>query len=365
VQQSGGGKIVKTAVGSLTIALPLIVTAATAADYILPPKEYDHPYAGRVEVIEARDQGHVRELCGPGAKFGKIGALACSQKWPDRCRIVVSPSALKAAGFALHVAMRHEIGHCNGWPGDHTGALPYEEWVTDDTRATRNCGLGVGRPCEPSRVMEVAAQFDEFARRAVEKTVMAANNLAQSNETASTQLILAAKGIGLAPQSKLTRQVLSNPATAAPLGRAVDIGAELSDEQWQEAHALAFQTARARQAKNAAFGAASQNVPNPGYVAPEPQQVQPAVARATTDVVCAVVLNTPDGFLAVRERAGTQARMTAKLRPGQSVNISSESCVWQSNGNVTCNKWIMVSGSDGTSASGWVRSKYLQPAPNC
>jgi hypothetical protein len=47
--------------------------------------------------------------------------------------------------------------------------------------------------------------------------------------------------IGLTPESQLTEQILSDPATAVPLARAAGIGTGLSDEQWRQAHALAFQ----------------------------------------------------------------------------------------------------------------------------
>jgi hypothetical protein len=49
--------------------------------------------------------------------------------------------------------------------------------------------------------------------------------------------------------------------------------------------------------------------------------------RATTDS-CAVVLNTPDGFLALREGPGTQFRIKDKLSPGQTVDITTEDCRW-------------------------------------
>ena len=80
-------------------------------------------------------------------------------------------------------------------------------------------------------------------------------------------------------------------------------------------------------------------------------------ARATTDI-CAVVLNTPDGFLALREGPGTQFRVKDKLRPSQTVGTTGEDCFWHSHGNVTCKKWIKVFVDD---QSGWVRSKYIQP----
>jgi Bacterial SH3 domain len=86
-------------------------------------------------------------------------------------------------------------------------------------------------------------------------------------------------------------------------------------------------------------------------------------ARATTDS-CAVVLNTPDGFLALREGPGTQFRIKDKLRPSQPVGITTEDCNWHRHGNVTCNKWVKVFRLDGQTPTsgwaGWVRSKYIQ-----
>ena len=97
----------------------------------------------------------------------------------------------------------------------------------------------------------------------------------------------------------------------------------------------------------------------------------PAV-RATTDG-CAVVLNMPEGFLALREGPGNQFRIKAKLRPGQNITIPNEDCFWHRNGNVTCKKWTKVFVSDQAGPSlplgtgnflghGWARSKYIQPS---
>ena len=86
-------------------------------------------------------------------------------------------------------------------------------------------------------------------------------------------------------------------------------------------------------------------------------------ARATTPS-CAVVLNTPDGFLALREGPGTQFRIKDKLRPSQIVGITTEDCIWHRPGNVTCKKWVKVKAflaDDETPTPGWVRSKYIQP----
>ena len=328
----------KTAISLLTVELALIVTSAAAhaephTYYLIPPAEYDRPYKGELVVQIARDEDHVRELC-PRAVFSpRTGALGCMKTRTEDvyCRIVMAPDdVIKAAGFPPELVKRHEIGHCNGWPADHKGARAWQDWAKTETEGSPGMA---------------AALFDGAVRQTVAKVAYTLGHKAD-------RFIAAAKGIGLTPESQVTPEILTDPATAVPLARAAGIGTNLTDEQWKEAHAVAVYASRARQ-------------PNPGQATPQPQQAQPTAARATTDVVCAVVLNTPDGFLAVRERPGTQFRMTDKLRPGQAVNISSEDCDWHSNGKVTCNKWIMVSGGDRTPASGWVRSKYLRPYPDC
>ena len=79
-------------------------------------------------------------------------------------------------------------------------------------------------------------------------------------------------------------------------------------------------------------------------------------AASATTASCAVVLNTPDGFLALREGPGTDFRIKDKLSPSQTVDITTEDCRWHANDNVTCSKWIEL-----FRPRGWVRSKYIQP----
>jgi hypothetical protein len=128
----------------------------------------------------------------------------------------------------------------NGWLEDHRGArlwLAELPLVPDDVAKRA--------------VTDTASQFDKFALSAVGKTVAeVASNLSQNDWTAAAQFVLAAKGFGMGPEAKLTGAVLSNPVSAELLGRAVGIGANLSVDQWREAHALALQTSRARQARN-------------------------------------------------------------------------------------------------------------------
>jgi hypothetical protein len=261
----------KTAIGSLTLALALIVTpaaaqstsaaAAAAGERLLPPKEFDHPFAGELIEVTALDQDNVRRWC-PTAKFPRW-ALGCTPEIrPGRCWIVLAPDAeIIKAGFPPELVRRHEIAHCNGWPADHRGALPYEEWASDD------------------QIKSVASQFDKFASNAVGKTIAEVAEVVESLPfVPGRPFSLAAAGLGLTPKSKITGAILSNPVTARPLAKAVGIGRDLSDDEWGQAHAIAFQASKARQAENAA--AASHSVPNLGQAAPQPQQAQPPPSGA-------------------------------------------------------------------------------------
>jgi len=103
----------------LALAAALLVTSAYAA--ALPPLEYDHPYKGHLDVVVAENAEQIRIGCRKTG--GGSLRLACALRYEDHCTIVRRPEAdLLRAGFTLEVVMRHEIGHCNGWPQDHAGA---------------------------------------------------------------------------------------------------------------------------------------------------------------------------------------------------------------------------------------------------
>jgi hypothetical protein len=199
----------KTAIGPPTLALTLIAATSAAAEgpRLVPPPEYDRPFAAKVIVVPARDQDHVRELC-PKAKFtgAALGCAHLTSSWD--CRIVLAAdSVIKAAGFPPELVKRHEIAHCNGWPADHPGALAFEEWATDGTPAS---------------------QFDSFARIVVGKTVAeVARSLPQN---VAWLFPIAAAGIGLTPESPITKAILSNPVTARPLAWIAGIDRDLTDE---------------------------------------------------------------------------------------------------------------------------------------
>jgi hypothetical protein len=104
--------------------------------WILPPAEYDHPYtAGRLFVTMVDSQADVRDKCESTRQLDV--ALGCSGKTHLKsdpsvkgCHIVIAnKEVIEAAGYVYDLVLRHEIGHCNGWPGDHPNAQPWEDWA--------------------------------------------------------------------------------------------------------------------------------------------------------------------------------------------------------------------------------------------
>jgi hypothetical protein len=85
----------------------------------LPPVEFDHAYTGQVIVTKWNDYSLIRFIC-----KDTPNPIACSFRTYDSasgetisCLIMLGPDT-----WSDERAMRHEMAHCNGWPGDHPGA---------------------------------------------------------------------------------------------------------------------------------------------------------------------------------------------------------------------------------------------------
>jgi hypothetical protein len=79
---------------------------------LTPPPQYDHPYAGPVEVDRASAET-VQHVCG-------VWELrACAIRMPDKTCLIVLLNTLPASVQAAF--RRHEEAHCNGWRADHPG----------------------------------------------------------------------------------------------------------------------------------------------------------------------------------------------------------------------------------------------------
>ena len=112
------------------LALTLSSAACAQADDwsklpFLPPLEYDHPYAGEIIINRVGPEVGVALSC-PTAGFPAGRAIACNQRRlgpKERCEIfIASDSIIASVGLTYEIVLRHEIGHCNGWSGDHQGA---------------------------------------------------------------------------------------------------------------------------------------------------------------------------------------------------------------------------------------------------
>lgn len=111
-----------------------IASPALAAEplYLLPPVEYDKPWPGELKVYEFPSYETVNEVCDLPSP-----ALGCAKRVNDLCIVVVpSNDYLKGRTFKVFIPaknnakhrlttamlIRHEIGHCHGWPGNHAQA---------------------------------------------------------------------------------------------------------------------------------------------------------------------------------------------------------------------------------------------------
>src|SRR5262245_25778486 len=98
-------------------ALALVAASAGAHAAALPPLEYDHPYKGKLDVIVVETAKEVRDACYLVKWTPEFPAIACSIVNSDHCTIIRrAEDYIKSRGYTLDTVMRHEIGHCNGWP---------------------------------------------------------------------------------------------------------------------------------------------------------------------------------------------------------------------------------------------------------
>jgi len=107
------------------IVIAHLFAATPALAQILPPPEYDRPYTGRLTVDTVPTQRALAEIC-PQAAARAPNIIGCAFRSHDgsHCRVVlVAEAVIVALGATRAKILRHEIGHCNGWPGHHPGAL--------------------------------------------------------------------------------------------------------------------------------------------------------------------------------------------------------------------------------------------------
>jgi hypothetical protein len=116
----------KTNLSTAGVACGLIIAIAVCAwvitmrssygTEIIPPAQYDKPFAGRlIHEIVATDQ-ELAMSCGPATPGFYKHACAYSQPELSLCVIYTLPDeTLRSRGLSLREVLRHELGHCNGW----------------------------------------------------------------------------------------------------------------------------------------------------------------------------------------------------------------------------------------------------------
>jgi hypothetical protein len=121
-----GNLLLMTAICIVIFWIFMALRPAQAAGRIgmwLPPAQYDGLYTGELTIRRVATMQEIRDLC-PSQNFNGLPATACTLRMRDasQCHIfVVSDKVLKAARVNYVSTLRHELGHCNGWPGDHKG----------------------------------------------------------------------------------------------------------------------------------------------------------------------------------------------------------------------------------------------------
>jgi hypothetical protein len=98
---------------------PAMMPVAPLSDIALPPAEYDRAFTGKLNILREDSYAFIQHVC-----RDTPNAVACSYRTYDSvsgvtisCLIMLGPDV-----WDDERALRHEMAHCNGWPGDHPGA---------------------------------------------------------------------------------------------------------------------------------------------------------------------------------------------------------------------------------------------------
>jgi hypothetical protein len=82
-----------------------------------PPPEYDYLFPGPIIITRKANLTELNRMCGGNRIIG-----ACGERRSYTCQIfMLEDNELANLGLSFKATIRHEIGHCNGWPGTHPG----------------------------------------------------------------------------------------------------------------------------------------------------------------------------------------------------------------------------------------------------
>lgn len=71
---------------------------------LLPPRQFDHPFKGRLVIVPAQMESFIL-----GWTYGQTAESGI-------CTVYIN---WNLKGKDRDLIIRHEVGHCNGWPGNH------------------------------------------------------------------------------------------------------------------------------------------------------------------------------------------------------------------------------------------------------
>jgi hypothetical protein len=104
------------------LAAPSLATAGLHDATWNPPARYDHAYSGKLTLTKI-PQAQMQKACQRlFAKYGLKDTTSfqqhgCAKAFPESCIVITIDKAYMGATPAA--VLRHELGHCNGWSGDH------------------------------------------------------------------------------------------------------------------------------------------------------------------------------------------------------------------------------------------------------
>jgi len=96
----------------------------------LPPAEYDHKYEGRLQVIRG-SASLIAHLCPAPSPGYRMTCCAIRMAEGRECLVVLADDdlLLRVGVYDSKIVLRHEIGHCNGWPSHHPDGRPLANFL--------------------------------------------------------------------------------------------------------------------------------------------------------------------------------------------------------------------------------------------
>jgi hypothetical protein len=97
--------------------------------WTIPPAEYDHTYNGALQITIAATDAELHARCrfDPETIKNKY-MMACATHPNGGCHVIMLPDdVIRATGWTTGLLLRHELAHCNGWPGDHPNIRAYKD----------------------------------------------------------------------------------------------------------------------------------------------------------------------------------------------------------------------------------------------